>query len=160
MTCCPLVTRIIGFMSITFSNWPQFASGSLAFPTIFSLSFAIAYKSWSRNLRLPISHSELYNFQLFQIYVNLLIQLGTFGFQLLDIHHYLLDVNRFFFLKRIHVTRGILVIIIVDCLLRYISFRLQQRIAISLNYNFNEILANWMPLFQIGSSTALISGNK
>lgn len=62
--------------------------------------------------------SKLYNSQLFQIHINLLIQFGTFGFQLLDFRHYRFDVNRFFFLKGVNVTRNIQVIVIIGYLLQ------------------------------------------
>lgn len=62
--------------------------------------------------------SKLYNSQLFQIHINLLIQLGTFSFQFLDSRHYRFDVNRFFFLKGVHIARDIQVIIIVGYLLQ------------------------------------------
>ena len=62
--------------------------------------------------------SKLYNSQLFQIHINLLIQLGTFSFQFLDFRHYRFDVNRFFFLKGVHIARDIQVIIIVGYLLQ------------------------------------------
>ena len=45
-----------------------------------------------------VYHSQkLFNqSQLFQILFNLLVKIGTFGFQLLDFFHHGMDVDRFF----------------------------------------------------------------
>ena len=56
--------------------------------------------------------------QLFQIAFNLLVKVGSFGFQIFDFLHNSMDVNRFFFLKSINVTRNVEVVVVLGYLLQ------------------------------------------
>lgn len=57
--------------------------------------------------------SLLYQSQLFQIPLNLLVKVGTFGFQLLDFLHHGMDVNRLFLLKSVNIARNVKIIVVL-----------------------------------------------
>ena len=59
----------------------------------------------------------LYQPQLFQIYINLLVEVSTLSFQILDFLHDRMNVDRLFFHERIYITRNVKVIVIVGNLL-------------------------------------------
>lgn len=42
----------------------------------------------------------------------MLVQIGAFGFQFLDLRHYSVDIDRLFLLERINVARNVEVIIV------------------------------------------------
>ena len=56
--------------------------------------------------------------QLFQIAFNLLVKVGSFGFQLLDFLHHGMDVDRFFFLESIYIARNVEVVVVLGNLLQ------------------------------------------
>ena len=52
--------------------------------------------------------------QLFQIPFNLLVKIGTFCFQFLDFLHDCMNVDRFFFLESINVTRNVEIVVVLS----------------------------------------------
>lgn len=58
--------------------------------------------------------SLLYQSQLFQIALNLLVKVSTFCLQVLDFLHDSMNVDRFFFLERIHIARNVEVVVVLS----------------------------------------------
>src|SRR5574344_1622219 len=59
-----------------------------------------------------------YQSQLFQITLNLLVKVSTFGLQLLDFLHDSVNVDRFFFLERIYITRNVEIVVVLSHFLK------------------------------------------